>query len=133
MPELEVTRIQYGPNPFSIQQGGLFSFEFSVLFTNGTPPDTFTYNIYAMSPAQEVMKHWTDTVPTNGQSQVDVGVAFPLLMENDQPFPFGDFRNRFIVSAEGYPTWDQYHCTGGHVIPDQPFACPPESTTRRMS
>ena len=46
MPELEVTRIQYGPNPFSIQQGGLFSFEFSVLFTNGTPPDTFTYNIY---------------------------------------------------------------------------------------
>ena len=38
-----------------------------------------------------------------------------------------------IVSAEGYPTWDQYHCTGGHVIPDQPFACPPESTMRRMS
>ena len=66
MPELEVTRIQYGPNPFSIQQGGLFSFEFSVLFANGTPPDTFTYDIYAMSPAQEVMKHWTDTVSTYG-------------------------------------------------------------------
>ena len=45
MPELEVTRIQYGPNPFSIQQGGLFSYEFSVLFSNGTPPETFTYNI----------------------------------------------------------------------------------------
>jgi len=123
MADIEVTRIQYGPNPFSIQQGGLFSFEFSVIFANGTPPDTFTYDIYAMSPAQEVMKHWTDTVPTNGQSQVDVGVAFPLLMEDNQPFPFGDFRNRFVVSAEGCTTWDQYHCTGGHVVPDQPSAC----------
>ncbi len=126
MADIDVTRIQYGPNPFSIQQGGLFSFEFSVIFANGAPPDTFTYDIYAMSPAQEVMKHWTDTVPTNGQSQVDVGVAFPLLMENNQPFPFGDFRNRFVVSAEGCTTWDQYHCTGGHVVPDRSSLCPRE-------
>ena len=82
-----------------------------------------------------MVKHLT--VPSTGADPKILAVrrltSAPLLMEDDQPFPFGDFRNRFIVSAEGYPTWDQYHCTGGRVIPDQPFACPPESTMRRMS
>jgi hypothetical protein len=133
MADIDVTSIRYGPNPFSIQQGGLFSYEFTVNFANGTPPGTFTYDIYALSPTQEVMKHWTDSVPTNGQSQVNVGVAFPLQTEDNQPFPFGDFRNRFVVSAEGCTTWDQYHCSGGHVRPDSSSLCPPESTMRRMS
>lgn len=128
MGTLTITEGSYGPNPFFILQGGLYHYRFTVNFEGAPPPEEFTYRVVAARPDHSVLREWSDTVPTDGQSSVQVNLAVPLQLEGGQRFPFGPFYNRFEVSipevpglqeSESWPPVSERICSGTPVVCEQ--------------
>lgn len=123
MPKIVVKDVKYGPNPYSIAQGGLYYYSFLIVFEDGSAPTEFTYEIFMMDSTNAVIKHWLDRIVANGGFEFPVYTAFELKTDSGLDFPIGNFKNKFKVTSPGYDAFDEFICSGGVVKPDDCDPC----------
>mgnify|MGYP000998721900 CR=1 FL=1 len=111
----------FWPSVYHFEMGGLFHFDFTVIF-DGTPPSDFDYQVDYKDYQGNVIKTYSGTQSTGGQQQVQLAFSWNKKQEDEEnevenPYSYGTFR-LYVKVSYGGQEFNQGICSGvGNGMP----------------